>query len=457
MKINKDFYHPMPDHFRQQIISSISKAKGKETKSHSFSFKRIAIALAALIVLIPLSIFGVCKTVEYFSSMEQTNQFAFQPNFKTTDENGKALSSPEYVKFHFTPDEKYVPADDFDKIRYLFADESDDGYAFQFSLARPTDGKLQSIQSINTYHSIYVKGNEGFFIDAAGKITHNRVILFFEKVNMAVEAFFNPILTEAEVISILERVDVTEGTKEDNTPYGLPSPSAPTYFQAENTTADFSRFCDSKLTLEGEKMDIATGKVFATVNKIYVEKNIGQRDENDFLISELPRKLQIDENGNVLPRTDEKWTYEKGAVAGYDYIPTFISKVEHERVLVFAEITYTNVTSEAQKFPLNHDLRLFSHGEEDIMYYSQERLGEKWFSAELNPPVYIENAEEWDIENGAEQPPQCFNIGLLQPGESRTLTIGWTCDADLIDQAYLSFSQHNTGGHLPYYNIKVAK
>lgn len=464
MKIDKDSYLPMSEDFRRHIKRCVTTAAKERKKPVYFSFKRTAVALAALLVIIPLGILGVSKTVEYFSKMEKTAEFAYQPNFKKQNETGEALSSPEFVKLHFTPDEKYKLADTKTKDVYLFAGgliENDGDVAFSLFLTRPTDGKIRSVSSAEAYHSIAVNGNEGFLVDAAGAVKSIRAFVFFEDVNVVVGGYFNPKMSEAEILSIFGSMEVTKGTKDDHTPYGVYDPSQPDYFPAENTLPSGERYLNSVLTTEGEKMNIATANVFATVNKIYVETNVGNKAKDDFMIGDRSREIQIDENGNVLPRTDERWSYEKGKVAGYDYLPTYLGEVKHERVLVFAEITYQNVTDKEQQFPLDHNLCLFSRSEEDKAYYSEVNQEEKYFSAELNAPVYIENAEPWDPQTdpNEKQPPQCFNVGLLQPGETRTITVGWACDAELLDQAYLSFSQHYFGGinYLPYYNVKVVK
>lgn len=135
---------------------------------------------------------------------------------------------------------------------------------------------------------------------------------------------------------------------------------------------------------------------------------------------------------------------------------------EYGQTFILATLTYTNTTSERVAVAAGPNLVILEENG-DGYAYSNARRGDRNFEGTGMSPHYIEGAERLDpetyearLEGKIKDPRKLFfNVCHLDPGETRTVTVGWRCDTELLENAYLASYQLYTDTTLPLYITKV--
>lgn len=465
MKPMKDHFKSAPEDFRQSIDCAVREAKQKKTLyRRPASAKRIAILAAVFAALVlPLSIFGYSIAKERSLKAEQPKKHVIRPVVVVKDE--AKPYSPDFVKLDFTIPEGYVESDYSEGMKFHHADEEEK--RISTGLTRSLDGTREPVKFTTASEEFSVNGRDALMVYYGDGTGYNRrVYLFFHEVNMFFDSYFTASVTEEEIMAFLETVKVEEGTAENCTLYGVYDSSVPHSFSDGSIYKDGLKYCRAELTPLGTEMNLRT-EVVGKVENVQVVKNVAGKDLADFNFNRLEVSECIDGSGNLLVRVSDEWSWEGEGVIGEDYMPEFIRSEEYEQSFVIATLTYTNTSSEIAYVDAGPDLLILEKGADGDFYYSNARKGDKNFFDGGITPNYIEGVEEWDPAWGdyddylagkiSDPRKLIFNVCRLDPGETRTVTVGWRCDTELLDRAYLSSYQIYTNNQYPYYVTKVTE
>lgn len=455
MKITKHSFKPVPKRFHQSIENAVQTAKEGKKKAKILPAKRILIASAAILAVIPLAIYGFGEVRERLMTVEKKTDYMVQAVIGFGEDGEKKSDYPQYVKFSFTPPEEYFKRyEEGDKYHYK---AEEDKWAFSLSIDRPSeDGKFTADLYAASTRNITVNGHDGYILDGTntesgkGVGANRRAYYYNEEMNIRVGGIFTPEIADSEIIAILERTSITEGTEEDHDRHGIYVPESELVMPG--ATNDW--VLNNLDGVIGEEFDAHEGKVTAKVEEIRWVKNVSNLDLNDF--NEFQKiGERIDADGTFLPAERDifRRVGNENGISGIDSAEQYVRTDTYQPVLVLATITYTNTTNEVQDpIGTNHALCTVYTDKNGELHYDTEKYYRGTFTIDsrYHNPIYSEGCSGDD------------NLGLysmkLNPGETRTVTLGWIYDEANLDQGYIAINtEHSVMTTVDRYFFKVTK
>ena len=423
MKNLKEAFKPTPKRFSYAIQEAVNIATAQE-KKHFFSKKKvIALTVAAAILLTPATVFGAAQI--YKMAVEKEGLFGLSVS------SSGYTNSPQYVKLNVGDIENCKEMPNTNGLKYCLETADSQNAAYSFYLSRPQNGAKELYENTNDYKSAVINGNEAVIISGAGLMESTRVCIYFDDVNIILTCYISPEIDEAEYMKALEKVWVTTGDKNNFT----------SFTTSEEDTNVFGNFeypqnfieVSSEVTLNFyENM---TGKI----ENIRIVENVSELDKNDFYFFNEDISNYIDDEGNLTDRVSDEWILGDGV----NSTDTFVKSEKKEQVLVLADITYTNNSQTEELFSINCAIKFLDTDKNGKLSYSKDIYSDIALGDGL--AQYIENA------NQGLKDYYCYT---LAPNESRTFTVGFRCDKDLLSKAYITNSK-DSDLNQSIYAIKV--
>ena len=417
MKDLKSQFKPTPERFLYNIEQSIAEAEsGVKAKRRRAPIKLIAV-IAALIVAIPVGVFAAGR----LSGMNVTEVGNYAVKFEIDPEAVK--SSPKYVKFTVTAPNGYKSSGFGDGT--VFTREDNDEAFVGFLLTRPEGGDTDDdlMMNITNKEEREINGRAVLFADDAGYAETKgesmlRYAVYFEPdVNILVTCIYSSSVDREDVAEFISESSVSEGTKGDHTEYQLPfklddEDKNSIKEMLENFSINY------ELINEGEYLsDQNNEKVKFAVGNFRYTDNVKDFKKADFTFEDSYSK-HIAKDGSLIPQKRETWKHGDG-INSIDEL----EKTEYiNQKLLLIDVTYRNTgTAAADIFPD------FNCG---AVYL--DKLGEKLVN---NPDESRLGGINCYVQNSGKQ--EEFS---LEAGDTRTVTIGFMIDEDLMDKTYIMFS-----------------
>ena len=423
MKHLKEAFKPMPERFHYSIESAINEAQGAKKQVGINRSVKIAAAVFLALVILPTSVFGSAKLYHYIVNREGNFGVAVEV------EQTQKAAAPDYVKLNVADLDKYEPAENEGGLKYCYTGNQD-SWAFTFDLARPAGDYFKSFANIEKYRRVDINGREAIIMNAAGLRRNPVASIYFEEADIVLTVFFNSELDDAEMLSILKAVSITDGTKNDCTVFSVESEKLE-LIEAEAQNSEF-------VLISQNKKEEILPKIDASVNNIRVTDNVKSLDRSNFYFHGDKVENYINADGSLQPRKSEIWKLGDG----FNATDEFIKSETLNQKFILADVTYTNASDEEQKIYIGSMLFLLDADENNALALPKAE------TADLNEndglAQYIKNADA-DSDD--------YYFCTLAPGETKTVTIGFKCDENKLDRAYivLNSSQNLT----PYYTVKV--
>ena len=438
MKNLKSAFKPAPERFHYSVQSAIDKAKLTEKKSHRFAHPvRAIIAEAIVVAMIPTSVFATTQI--YSLITKQAGKYAVDIQTEGSAKN----SSPKYVKLMVDAPKGFKAV--FDDIKYHKLPETADGY-LSLCLIRPksknyfhrlTDVKSVKQTEINGKSAVITLHNENPVSNGS-----RTVDVFFEDVNIILEANVGEDVSDKEMNEFLNNVDIVKGTKNNYTDFTEPKNNNIDRKDAYSVDSGF------KEIIIGEKVNLGDDYCTAYLNNIKVFENVKELDKKSFVLYD-DYSNYVNENGSLKPRIRETWKWGDG-------VNTRNEKIKSETVnqkFVMADITFINNTDK--------DINMVGT---DVTLHYLTKNGNKLTEhqiASTDPHLYDGSYQykKGYFNNGKND--DFFYFKKLKAHESRTITVGYFCDEDLLYNAYLNIESGKSGqivgknADFDYYSVKV--
>lgn len=427
MKNLKSAFKPAPERFHYSVQSAINEAQSTEKKKRRFTHPvRAIIAVAIIIAIIPTSVFGATQL--YNIVVNKSGNYGVEVKTETS------VKSPKFVKLKVKPINGFEMMKHTDGLKYYRV--GDTGVScFSFYLVRPENGAGELYDNVESYRKIKINGHEAVVIKNAGLKDGRRFSIYFEKTNIILSCFVEPSVSEAEMKQMMKNVDVVEGTKKHHTDYGTVESNA------DNNNEDCPSVSIEMLSNYipvscGEVFNTSENKMTAKITNIRVIDNVLDLDHDDFYFWGNDPDEYINSNGTLKPRKSE--ILKEGD--GINTVDKIIKTEKKKQKFVLADITYTNSSNKAQGAGMNLYIRNLEKKNGALDYLDNSDCNEDDGYAQ-----YIENSNHG----------RNYYIYTVAPGESKTFTVGFRCDEDMLSHAYLIHDGELSETAYNYYSVKV--
>lgn len=448
MKIGKNeirsIYGAAPQSFHNMMVDTLDSldeaAPAKRRNTRHFA------AFAAAAALLCVGAIGANAVMKSFAPVKEGN---YGLNITVGDSSdsepglmtlGTPSNTPEYVK----PNVGYLPEGMYFSEQHGKYFSDDETKCMTIIYQRITE--KQTIQDYNVadYEEMTINGHAAMITYSAIPASENdytrTFYIYFEDMAMLVEGYVTYGLPDDELMKIMEGITVEEC---DSDMYGMSFTQAKKEYAEEKRDEQITAFLDkaSELTRNDKLIPVNVGTKITygkgteqyecagieySVDSIEVLDNIGELDYNKFDDWHIDLQNDIDANGNLLPYERNIYTYGDGVNAPFT---TVVGQDEIDRRLVYATMTVTNTSDSSRDF-WYQGFHITNYTDDNGALKANDRT-EKYI---LSEPAYIDgnNVDTEGMKSG-----WCFLT--LSPGETRTVHIGFVCDADYIDDLYLTY------------------
>lgn len=415
-----------PERFRYTVEASVDEAVGQRSpqRKHIPKGWRIAIAVILIAALIPTSIFGASKL--YAIIAKPVDNYGLELDI----EREKKTEYPMYVKMHVEIPEGFseVPNTDGLKFYSLTADEPyTDGYSLYPMRFYEELEMKEYIGNVDSYEERTMNGHQAYEIKRTNG-GWDRLYIYYEDVNVFL-LIYHCDVTDQQLEDFVKGITFTEGTETDFTYLSTPSDERPqnqVEYSFDETFIEYP--LDTKLTFKNYsyKHEDESVRYTAQFGNIRTLDNISELDYDCFNPMYSPYEI-ADNNGYLNPRIIE--TVKEGD--GFNSTDEILSSEVKQQKMVLADITYTNLSDEDIELYIPYSLLVLNKDDEGNFTRAN--------SIDPENNIYSDDAVSGEIDyltpHGIGK---SFYIPALPASETITVTVGFLCNADMIDKAYFT-------------------
>ncbi len=436
----RSIYGEAPQSFHNMIVKTLDSLDETAPIKHHKTHRLAAFAAAA--ALLSVGALGANAVIKSFSPVKEGN---YGLNITVGDSSdsdplislGAPGGTPEYVKLNvgYLPEGMYF---DENHGKYLSDDETKRMSIFYMRIT-----EKQTIEDCNiaSYEELTINGHAAVIAHSAmtpPESDYTRdFYIYFEDMATLVKGYVTYGIPDDELMKIMEGITVEECNSDmyDNS-FTQAKKEYAELKREEKMTAFFDKV--SELTRDnrlipiniGTKISFGKGpEEFAgieySVDSIEVLDNISALDYNKFNDWRTDLENDVDENGNLLPYERSIYSYGDGVNTPFRKV---IGQDTIDRRLVYATMTVTN-TSDSINIFLYQGFGITNYTDDNGILTENDKTV-KYLRSE---PAYIDGN---DVDSKGMKA-GWFSL-TLAPGETRTVHIGFVCDADYIDDLYLT-------------------
>ena len=427
----KNAYKPTPERFGYAVDAAIEDALAQaETTAPRKRLSRgwrAVIAVAVIAALIPSAVFGASKLYGLFAQPVDNYGLAIG-----MDDVEIPTEYPQYVKMHVEIPEGFAEVPNTDGLKY-YSLAAEQPYTDGFSLdpMRFTDDAEQKeyIGNVGSYEALTVSDHQAYRV-VFNSIGFDRLYVYYEDVNVFLLIYYKDV-TDEQLRDFVSGISFTEGTASDHTYLDTPFDERPQEDDVVEYDEEFIELPrDTKLSnLDyGETIDDELPYT-AQITDVRVVSNINGLNSADF--SDLFDIADLtDDNGNLLPKTTT--VIKEGD--GFTTQDEILSEEESDQVLVLADVTYTNLSGK--------DMNVYIPYRLDILNQNDDGSFSKAGSISREEKIYTNDYCSSEIFYLSPHGDNLKNFycPALPADSSMTVTVGFLCNADQLDKAYLIHS-----------------
>ena len=428
-------YKPTPEPFRDSVRSSVHEATAQTIpqKRRLSGAWRVVIAAVILIALIPCAIFGASKLYELIAKPVDNYGLEIDVDRETT------ADYPAYVKMHVKVPEGFAPNDPNNpnnmKFYSLSADEPyTDGFSLRPMRFESGIAESEFIGYVGSYEELTVCGHAAYrvTVEKNGEpLPWERLYVYYEDVNVTLLIYCKDV-TEEQIESFVSGISFTEGTADNFTYLDTP------YDERQNADAAY-KYSEDNIVLPQNTVLSYLGYDYeedsgedtlpytAQITDIRVTDNINGLDTASFSGLYPPDEI-TDSDGKLLPITVTVTDFGDG----FKEQDKVVDSYEAERVLVLADITYTNNSDKEMSVYVPYCLNVMDEGADGKLKEAGIIDEEK----DIHADGYCER-EIFYLSPHGENQKGFLTVPGLKAGERMTVTVGFLCSKDMLDKAYL--------------------
>ncbi|MCM3030848.1 anti-sigma factor [Niallia sp. MER 6] len=434
-----DTYNHKKKLFMEEIKAKREQQKIRRKKN------RLLIAAACLLIGIPTTAFGAVKV--YDMTIQKQN---YEVDISVTNTNTNNQDKWYKLKIANMP-ENMEEVRNTDGMKFSFKDNYAQG-GFSFSLMRV--GGKSDFQTLyaNNYEEKEINGRKAVIIskDSVNEsMTFDRqVYLLFENEGIMLESYVGADVNEDVMMKVLEDISLVPTSKEKATPIieyeEAQISDDQTEFKVIPLNKDSNRLFSIgevvPVTIE-ELVNGSNGTVSKmysleyTVNKVEVYdsiKDFKQGNFNEIGLEMLTHYNAIDQEKTLIPY--KRNIYKMGD--GKDTIDKLVDTQLINGKFVYLTTTVTNTSNQATE-------EIYMHPSLQVL----KSEGNAWNYANFdgNSEHSIMTGEVDYLEpHGSGK--SFYNIGSIQPGQTKKINLGYFVDEDKLDSIFLDVFHYSGSG-----------
>lgn len=430
--ILKNAFKKTPDRFHYTVQSSINEATAipAEKKRRYIRPVRIVIIAVLIAALIPSAIFGASKL--YGLLTQPQGVYGLKLSLPAGD-----CDYPEYIKLVVDPPEGFETRPNLGETKYCrIGEEPASGFSMTLFRLNPGDDTSLLERDVAEITETVMSGHPAYLVTPCeGYGGWDRIFLFFDDVNVTVLLYYHDV-TSSELEAFINGISFIEGSENDHTFIGtveknLENP--PAVYEVYEVFRVLPRETLITYTdIIGENQNVIS--FTSQITDIRVTENIHDLDPDNFSL--YPYDEIADKDGNLLPKTTKY--IHKG-----DGINTPTSEIirteESEQVMVLADITYTNESNQDTIAYVDYWITALTQNTDGS--YSHAEVVDKDQNIYANEYCDTERLYQSEHCDNSKQ----FYSFPLSAYETKTVTIGFRCNKDKLDNAYLLIYANEAG------------
>lgn len=431
---------------KKKLFMEEVKAKGEQPKIKRKK-NRLLTAAACLLIGIPTTAFGAVKV--YDMIIQKQN---YEVDISVT--NTGATNQDKWYKLKIANlPENMEEVKNTDGMKFSFKDNYAQG-GFSFSLMRIREKSDFQVLYANNYEEKEINGRKAIIIskDSGNEsmMFDKQVYLLFEDEGIMLESYVGADVNEDIMIKVLEDISLVPTSKEKATPTidfdeaQISNADSQTEFKVipleKNSERLFSVGEVIPVTIE-ELVNGSNGtesKLISleyTVEKVEVYdsiKDFKQGNFNELGLEILSRYSALDQEKNLVPYNRD--VYKMGN--GKETIDKLKDRQSVNVKFVYLTTTVTNTSNQAtEEIYMQHPLRVLKSEGNGWNYTSDDEVSKHTvMSGEVD---YLE-------PHGKGK--SFYNIGSIQPGQTKRINLGYFVDEDKLDSIFLDAFHYSGSG-----------
>ncbi|WP_144480342.1 anti-sigma factor [Cytobacillus oceanisediminis] len=434
---------------RKRLFMQEIKMKGEQPQARR-KRNRILITVACLLIGIPTTAFGAVKV--YDMIVQKQN---YEVNLSVTN-NASKNNNWYKLKLNYLPEN--MEAIDETAMKYSFKDNYAKG-GFSFILWRL--GEKSDFQTLysNNYEEKEINGRKIVIVNkdtGNDNLAFNRqVFLLFKKEGIMLESYIGKDVSEEQMVKVIENISLETTSKELASYIADYDSSHLNKLEDSTEPRVIPLKKDSKqLFRVGQKVpvtieQIVTGstskkdRIEYVIEKVEVFdsiKDLKQGNFNEVGLQVLSKNKAIDETKTFLPYKRD--VYKVGD--GKDSIDEIIESKLVNPKFVYLTTTVKNTGKQAtEEIYMHPSLRILRSENNAWNYDGKTGINEE--SIMTGEVDYLE-------PHGRGK--SFYNIGIIQPGQTKKINLGYFVDKDKLDSIFLDAFHYSGVGSTENMNAK---
>lgn len=430
----KQSFKPTPERYRYTVDSAVSEALTREQsevpKRRLSKVWRVVIVAVLVAALVPTTVFGTGRL--YGLIVNPVDDYGLELDVQRETE----APYPTYVKMHVEVPEGFAKVPNTDGLKYysLSAEEPyTDGFSLDPMRFRTESDRKEYIGYVDSYEERVISGRVAYEVKLGGN-GWDRLYIYYEDVNVFLLIFHKDV-TDEQLADFVKGISFTEGSADDFTflssPYDERRTDDDPVYSYDEVFAAYP--LDTVVTFKEHSVitDDETIRVTAQISDVRVADSISGLDPDSFnAMFGYAAEDITDESGYLLTQT--AYVYKEGD--GFTTTDELISSEEKEQKLILANITFENLSDEdLEPFYMPYYLDVMDKNADGTYTHAHIiDLEEGIFHSPYtdSEPVYLTPHGD-----GTD-----YYLNPLPAHSSVTYTVGFRCQADMVDKAYFSLN-----------------
>ncbi len=428
-----------PERFSYVVDSALKKAKLEKPKKRISTPLRVVIAVVLILAVLPSTVFGAVKM--YGAIANRVGCFGIAFDISINED------VPHYVKMSVDAPKGFKEQPHSGGLKYdRIGEEGEVGFSimpmrFYESVDYTVleidvkEYKATTIASRPVYELVGTDDYQGL----------SRYYVWYEEANVLILIYRGETVTDDELKTFVDSIGFTEGTESDHDTFFEP--------EKDQITDDTKTFVyeydfvempvDKEIIFAGYNDQIGEVglEVKSSISDIRVTDNINELEKSDLNTYFTSEEL-VDSNGKLLPKVVEIWQYGDGV----NTETKLISCESKEQKLVLVDIKFTNTTDKEVTLYIPHRLQTLTKDAFDNYILAtqidkvQNISAKEYCDGEI---FYMSDHGETDKD---------FYQPTLKPNETKTITLGYRCIEEQLQNAYLVLNPSTDGVIAPDYS-----
>ena len=427
-----------PQRFTYAVNSALSKARITTSKKRLSTPLKVVIAVVLIFAVLPSTVFGAVKMCGIVVHRFGCFGIAFDISINE--------DAPEYVKMNVEVPEGFKEQEGSGGLKY---DRDSEEWEFGFTILPMRF--YESIdytaleRNVKEYNKMKIAYRDAFELIGTDDYQGlSRYYVWYNEANILILIYRGDTITDEEFEAFVDCISFTEGTESDHDRFFEPEhsqdPNEALFYEYEKEFVNMP--VDTEVVFAGYNEQIGEGglEVKSVITDIRVTDNINNIDING--INPLFKSEKIsDSNGKLLPKNVEIWKYGDGI----ETEDKLLSCESMNQRLVLVDVKYVNTTDKEVAVYIPHRLETLykEHGRfvsSTVIDRYENVIANEYSDTEI---FYLSSHGEIEKD---------FYLPKLKPNETKTITLGFRCVDEQLENAYIVLNPSAGGVITPDYS-----